>query len=143
MTDNIVTYKTVKTTELNNQALDWAVALAAKANPVLSPIFSNGAVVGHQVHIGVRDLDFSGFITFEPSENWDQAGPLISHAHISLSYYKPNPMDHEPFVIAAISVDYADDCSKWVSGPTDLVAAMRCLVLNAIGDTVDIPVELL
>lgn len=138
-----MTYKTVKTTKLNNQALDWAVALAAKANPVLEPLLSNGKVVGHRVHIGVRDTDFGGFITFEPSENWDQAGPLISRAHITLGYYKPNPMDPEPFVIAAISMDYADDCSKWVSGPTDLVAAMRCLVLNTIGNTVDIPEELL
>lgn len=131
------------TSNLHGQQLDWAAALAAKANPVLSPIFINGKAVEHQVHIGVRDHDFGGFITFEPSENWDQAGPLISRAHITLSYYKPNPMDPEPFVIAAISADYADDRSKWASGPTDLVAAMRCLVLNTIGSTVDIPVELL
>jgi hypothetical protein len=33
--------------------------------------------------------------------------------------------------------------AEWISGPTPLIAAMRCFVASKLGDEVDVPKELL
>ena len=71
---------------------------------------------------------------YHPSTNWAQAGPIIEREAIQLtpdeytgtwSAYMTN--EGEPY-------DY--------TGPTPLIAAMRCYVASKLGDEVAIPNEL-
>ena len=70
---------------------------------------------------------------WQPSTNWSQGGPIIERE--------------------GISIGKADDPEWWAfkgwkaengtPGSTPLIAAMRCFVASKLGDTVDIPEELL
>lgn len=65
---------------------------------------------------------------FNPSINWNQGGPLIEREGIAI--YQSGVW------IAEIGGN------KTIEGPTPLIAAMRCYVATLVGDTVDIPEEL-
>ena len=61
--------------------------------------------------------------------NWAQGGPIIERERIEL--------EHDGFIWwARIKAD------EEYSGPTPLIAAMRCYVASQLGDTIDIPNEL-
>jgi hypothetical protein len=102
----------MKTSELTGAALDWAVAKC------------EGAINGD-------DLDI-GFILeggYSPSTDWAQGGPIIERERIEL--------EHDGFIWwARIKAD------EDYSGPTPLIAAMRCYVASKLGDEVEIPEEL-
>jgi hypothetical protein len=99
----------MKTSELTGAALDWAVAKC------------EGAINGD-------DLDI-GFILeggYSPSTDWAQGGPIIERERIEL--------EHDGFIWwARIKAD------EDYSGPTPLLAAMRCYVASKLGDEVEIP----
>ena len=58
--------------------------------------------------------------------DWAQGGPLIERERIEL--------EHDGFIWwARIKAD------EEYSGPTPLIAAMRCYVASKLGDTIDIP----
>lgn len=107
----------IKTSELTGQQLDWAVAKCE----------------GHVLECD-EGADISGLAMkqwhYEPSTNWSQGGPIIEWEEISV---QPNG-DHW----------IAFDCSWLIysTGPTSLVAAMRCYVASKLGDEVDIPDQL-
>jgi hypothetical protein len=71
------------------------------------------------------------------STDWFQGGPIIEREKISLIY------------IAGISVwkaiQYQPNADTYPTqlSPMPLIAAMRCYVASKLGDTVDIPEELL
>jgi hypothetical protein len=67
---------------------------------------------------------------FEPSENWADGGPIIERERIRL--------DPRGVWVAA------HDTCEWTeySGPTPLIAAMRCYVASKLGDEIEIPEEL-
>jgi hypothetical protein len=61
--------------------------------------------------------------------DWAQGGPIIERERIEL--------EHDGFIWwARIKAD------EDYSGPTPLIAAMRCYVASKMGDTIDIPEEL-
>jgi hypothetical protein len=61
--------------------------------------------------------------------DWAQGGPIIERERIEL--------EHDGFIWwARIKAD------EEYSGPTPLIAAMRCYVASQLGDTIDIPNEL-
>ena len=63
------------------------------------------------------------------STNWAQGGPIIERERIEL--------EHDGFIWwARIKAD------EDYSGPTPLIAAMRCYVASKLGDEVEIPEEL-
>ena len=66
---------------------------------------------------------------YTPSTNWAQGGPIIEREKIELEYGGPEWW-------ACIKAD--DD----FSGPTPLIAAMRCYVASVLGNEVEIPQEL-
>lgn len=113
----------IKTQDLTGPALDWAVAKCE----------------GHNVR-----KQWSGFLflmdierqiaEWKPSTAWAQGGPIIERERIAM---KPNGCLEEWH---ANTQKYFD---TWQYGPTPLVAAMRCYVASKLGDTVDIPNELL
>jgi hypothetical protein len=104
----------MKTSELEGAALDWAVAQCE----------------------GLKDFDIENLcfyddegISFEPSCVWSQGGPIIEREKIALYLNGEDGWTGE-------------DGWKTSTGPTPLIAAMRCYVAMKIGDEIEIPVEL-
>jgi len=103
----------MKTSELTGAALDWAVHQA----------WCEGAC---------HDEPYPHYST-----NWSQGGPIIEREGVSLIRQTPDRWVSE----------YSNGCDRFdharSHGPTPLIAACRCYVASKLGDTVDIPEELL
>lgn len=142
----------VKTSNLIDHALNWAVAKALNLNP---RFFTERAA--YEAHVLKQTLKCGDYIivlrpnkqltplakyngyndgvcwkdTFSPSTDWKQGGPIIEREKLNLD---------------------TDDSSSWLSytpeakhqqfGPTPLIAAMRCFVASKLGDEVEVPEEL-
>jgi hypothetical protein len=106
--------KSIKVSELTGAALDWAVA---KCEGLLH---DDGTVSDY----------------WQPSELWEQGGPIIEREGISVDR-----------IGSAWTADIADSVGGYIehteSGTTPLIAAMRCYVASKLGDTVEVPKELL
>jgi hypothetical protein len=107
----------MKTSELQGPALDWAVAKC------------EGLMQG-QIAI---DGCAQGF--FSPSTDWAQGGPIIEREFICVSA----PM--HPSTAPWFAISDSTGCKS--SGPTPLIAAMRCYVGSQLGNEVEVPEELL
>ncbi len=119
----------MKTSELTGIALDWAVAKCEGHN-----VFIKHAPI--QV-MYTPERKRSWYI-YRPSTNWSQGGPIIEREVPMLM--RTNGGDW----IAQGSYDTANDKeAQRYYGPTPLVAAMRCYCCAKLGDTVDIPDELI
>lgn len=127
----------VKTAELSGPALDWAVAMT-------------GAVTVEQNGL---DLDARGRptvggdmkIPYEPSNNWGQCGPLIEKYNIQTSY-NGNGFHRSPtgkYWCAYVCEPHGPEMRPSGGGPTPLIAACRAIVAAKLGDTVQVPAELL
>lgn len=111
----------MKTSQLIDVALDWAVAEA-------EGFFKDDMA---SVRNGVVDVYY--FDEYSPSTNWALGGAIIEREKISLwsrgkewaaESFTPNEQGHEE------------------TGKTPLVAAMRCYVASKMGDEVQLPEEL-
>lgn len=111
---------TMKTSELAGAALDWAVAKCA-------------GITWEQ-----GDLDAGEYGPgFKPSTDWAQGGPIIEREGVTVSkekgcwsvYFRDNLFED-------------DGSEHWQTGPTPLIAAMRCFVASKLGDEVEVPEEL-
>ena len=109
----------MKTNELKGDALDWAVATATG---------------------NMRwDDDRLCFLTkhdhdFAPSTDWAQGGPIIEREIAKIERFSDALWE---------ATAYTKDAQDIVqSGPTSLIAAMRCYVASKLGDNIDIPKEL-
>lgn len=114
----------VKTAELIGPALDWAVA----------------QIEGETEHVQFSALPSSRHY-YAPSRKWAQGGPLIEKHRISVMENLPAMADsiwEARGSIGAIGAGW-----RFTHGPTPLIAAMRCLVASKLGDTVQVPEELL
>jgi hypothetical protein len=117
----------IKTSELTGAALDWAVA---KTADYLTQLGDHWMVTLPKVSARMNFVPGPRCV-FTPSTRWAQGGPIIEQELIELS------------------IDGASNDGMWVakspdwhapaSGPTPLVAAMRCYVAAKLGDTVDVP----
>ena len=107
----------IKTSELTDAALDWAVIKA--------------------VYPGTEPTAF--WVEFAKksrlSENWGLSGPILEREHITVVFR--NAVRVGTTWSARISQD-----DKTEDGPTALIAAMRCLVAAKLGDEIDVPGEL-
>lgn len=121
----------INTSDLTGAALDWAVA---KCNGTLDePLnlpgsFLDGAVP-HWSHV----LPY-----YKPSTDWACSGPIIEREWISVL-----PFDGRWEARCAASITRTPARFIERRGPTPLVAAMRCYVASKLGDTVDVPDELM
>lgn len=117
----------MKTSELIGPALDWAVA---KCNWDHTNAYLRKGEMQLRLPVSGIHEDWS------PSTDWSQGGPIIERECLT--------------VINAVgdgvwsAYPLADDPVKHrKSGPTPLIAAMRCFVASKLGDEVDVPKELL
>ena len=125
--------KVLRTGELTGAALDWAVAKCEYDNRRYnygSPCFSPTTKRVYETK-GLQEIG----VNFAPSEEWKQGGPIIERERISLDCMG-----------RAWTADNADSVGVYIehteSGPTPLIAAMRCYVASKLGDTVEVPEEL-
>ena len=72
---------------------------------------------------------------YHPSTNWAQAGPIIEREAIQLT------PDEYTGTWAAFTTREGEPYDY--TGPTPLIAAMRCYVASKLGDEVEIPEQLL
>ena len=113
----------IKTSELQGAALDWAVAKCGGKEfyPTTDPD-------RYDVELGLTH-------NFNPSVDWSQGGPIIEREKIRLDEYNGwlAEIRGAPFHQTTIAREI---------GATPLIAAMRCYVASKLGDTVEIPNEL-
>ena len=102
----------VKTSELKDLALDWAVAMCAG--------------LSHKLH---------GHIPY--STDWAQGGPIIEREGISIVLDWDVVGE---FLWGATRIEQS--VVSQAEGTTPLIAAMRCYVASKLGDEVEIPDEL-
>jgi hypothetical protein len=121
----------MKTSELTGAALDWAVA---KCEWRPERVFLFGEPLKHIRISNREDLEHTYVLSmrYEPSTNWSQGGPIIEREGITLIRHAD-----KTFWWASVS-----DGAISFSGPTPLIAAMRCYVASKLGDEVDVPTEL-
>ena len=120
----------MKTAELTDAALDWAVAKCEGLKPTYykgivrataSPYFPDSAPM------------FGPELNY--STDWSQGGPIIERERIRV----------EPFSSAWLACIWNEDNGEYhlfYRGPTPLIAAMRCYVASKLGEEVEIPEEL-
>ena len=120
----------IKTQDLTDLALNWAVAKADG-----TPIYRSGKTLTR--------MDTAHLIVYwQPTIDWSQAGPIIERECIAIrasgacSVAPKNP----DYWVAEI-LDTREIFTQY--GPTPLVAAMRCYVASKMGDEVNVPEELL
>jgi hypothetical protein len=118
----------MKTSELTGRALDWAVAKCEGVELYSGPRDNNPAYKANWVRRKHGGL-------YQPSTDWAQGGPIIEREGISVDRMG-----------GAWTADISDSVGGYIehteSGPTPLIAAMRCYVASKLGDEVEIPREL-
>ncbi len=126
----------MKTEQLKDEALDWAVATALG----LSPRLYKAGPVNKPKWISLVGNDACAY-----SRDWRQGGPTIDSEHIELLYYGTEGRNGNPWE-AQIGQDthYIDQYpGDAIGGPTALIAAMRGYVTSKLGAEVEVPNELL
>jgi|694.fasta_scaffold53808_6 hypothetical protein len=123
----------MKTNELTGAALDWAVAKCEGGTGLW-----HDTVATYWVKLDGKDRALSkGWAqSYLPSTDWSQGGPIIEREKLCLD------IDSAGVWLAWTKQNYDDEPRHMVSGPTPLIAAMRCYVASKLGDNVEIPTEL-
>ena len=123
----------IKTADLIGPALDWAVA-------VVEGLTEENAWTTIEIFKAARAGGLYWYST-----DWRQGGPIIERECIGIEKHRLDG----PWQWAACDwhsvVVQGHTClerSKYIYGPTPLIAACRCLVTSRLGDEVDVPDEL-
>lgn len=124
----------IKTSELEGAALDYAVAKAVGENIKHDPMgFGSGLNAGFWVwgEIDQPKLKIGrcGTLGYSPSNSWAMAGPMID-ARVSA-------------INKADSGWWAHSVNNIGEGTTALIACCRAIVAAELGETVDVPEELI
>jgi len=108
----------IKTSELSGVQLDWAVKQAIKKD-------------------GGYFLPSKNYKDISHAYSWSYGGPIIEREGISLDYIGVG----EGIRVQAWQATTwsADNLMSSGSGPTPLVAAMRCFVASELGEEVEVP----
>jgi hypothetical protein len=116
----------IDTNELIGVALDWAVAHCEKEETLIS----NGKLNTFWTEDG-----------YHPSTDWSHGGPIIEQEEIGIKRNSPCSDGRQWEASPSITAKGAG--GKWGYGPTPLVAAMRCYVASKLGDSVEVPDDVL
>ena len=125
----------MRTSELTGAALDWAVAKCEG----YTDLHKIDGRMAHEPQLGmypprraygVMDLFELGFST-----DWSLAGPIIEREKIGII---TDPNDASVWIGSVYEPDWRFNRT----GPTPLIAAMRCYVASKLGEDIDIPEEL-
>lgn len=122
-----------KTANLEGVALDWAVAKVIAYDEGPDATCYGPADFREQRRRTVKNGEF----VYRWSSAWGQGGELIEEYSISLQ------RRHDGWWMASVQFNYADEPQYLHLAAAPLTAAMRCLVAYRLGDTIDVPEELL
>ena len=117
----------IKTSELTGAALDWAVA-KCEGQFERSPHTGNG-----ENFLRLRRGNHRKTGVLFSSTDWSQGGPIIERERI--------PTEWSPLWGGWAARDLRNAALSF-TGPTLLIAAMRCYVASKLGDEVEVPEEL-
>ena len=125
----------VKTSELIGSALDWAVAVCDGYECQFEDEVSGPWLVPQEGFLH----DEKSLSQYSPSTSWSQGGALVERESITLRVNANVPGRWVAFIDFGSS-----NCNIKArqSGPTPLVAAMRCFCCATLGDEIEIPQEL-
>lgn len=138
----------VKVAELEGAALDWAVACAVEAwktahelfptwtldatfSGVQPMVYSDGQAICQLVPNNPMRQDPQ---RYSPSTDWTQGGPLIERYKVEFRFSIPSEVMASAFD-GHLGVGYR-------LGSNHLIAAMRAIVAAELGETVQVPAEL-
>lgn len=120
----------VKTGALAGEALGWAVGMAeGLALHLEPPQYGNG----WRVFAIYRGEATERCERYNPWEDWELGGSLVAKYRIGFGLYSDS-------FFAVIGLD---DIAGDGDGLTHLVAAMRAIIAAKLGDTVQVPKELM
>lgn len=132
----------IKTNKLTDAALNWAVGIAYRGSQWCSDpeigLYHRDYLSGSRhvvIAIDYYFMDDWGLTLYSPSTDWAQGGPIIEREGL------------------LVRPSFTDERDKWTSiqwapkgvcesGPTPLIAAMRCYIASKLGDEVEVPEEL-
>ncbi|MDT0990785.1 phage protein NinX family protein [Pseudomonas aeruginosa] len=118
----------MKTCELEGAALDWAVAVIEGYDLMKHP-FRRAYIQNF------------GYCDYSPSINWTFGGPLIEKYRFEFEWVG-NDWHGEPLnFFTACGFDMPADAAS--AGPTHLIAACRAIVRAKLGETINVPAELI
>lgn len=126
--------KSIKVDEATGVTLDWLVAECAGLQVEVKN--SDGkSIVRLTNH---HDMFSSGARkwVFEPSTDWSQGGPIVERENISLASQSTRWAE-----FWQADIGHSSKFTQWDHKP--LIAAMRCYVMSKLGETVEVPEELL
>lgn len=119
----------IKTGELIDLALNWAVAYAQGRTPTLN-MCSHGMVWhGWWLATGGEYERMPNY-----SNDWAHGGPILDRERITIRQWTN---------MSSIHAYMPHDGAPWGAGPTALIAAMRCFCRSKLGDEIEVPDELL
>jgi hypothetical protein len=81
-----------------------------------------------------RVMGFKPGNLFRPSADWAQGGPIVEREKIGIV---PSPDDASVWIASMFEPDWGFNRT----GPTPLIAAMRCYVAGQLGEEVEVPDE--
>lgn len=110
----------IKTSELTGAALDWIVSIYEETEPP-------------------QETDQR----IKYSSDWLWGGPIIEGESMQVFNYAESSPNEPWFVEKNHFGRHHKAGRSYASGPTILIAAMRCYVSVKLGDEVDIPKEML
>lgn len=113
---------TINVSETNGPALDWLVAQCESGLAWSPKSFT------YHHHLGRMNF----------STDWSQGGPIIDSQRICIFVRNDVWPDHQRWSARPNTPDGDNEF-----GPTPLIAAMRCYVVSVLGDTVEVPEEIL
>ena len=132
----------VRVSNLIGLALDWATGIADGRELELpgavrgrtSVVWCDPFVVKRDGHPDFHDKTRR---KWQPSTDWNTGGPLIDK-YLGSAHHNPHLEDSNCQYSAGPA-----GAGIWLYGPTALVAFCRTLVITKLGDTVQVPKELI
>lgn len=127
----------VEAQKLTGKALQWAVASLEGRKPHITPL---GNVAWWEPYGDRPKLIYAAYDT-----DWGLAGEIITREGIGLVEWPQSALEGELFWTAQRGerTRKEDGVEKWSRGPTALIAAMRCYVVNCGGESiVEVPYQL-
>ena len=125
----------MRTLELTGAALDWSVAKAEGKTPKIQCTSFRDAFI-YRVYLGwsYEHSSSGSIVEYRPSVDWVQGGPIIEREISKIERFSDSLWEATAFIKNA--QDFVQ------SGPTPLIAAMRCYVEFKLGHEIEIPEEL-
>lgn len=124
--------------ELDGIVLDYAVAIVEGGHRLRADGFTWRVTINGLSRVLGQGR---GTIGYQPGRDWQHGGPIIEQHEITIKHATPTMQESRWQAFPSMSAKGAG--GKCGTGPTPLVAAMRCHVASKLGDSVEIPKDLI